>query len=98
LGLDNTNPTSTLQFFSLALSGFYFPADSVVRWNNLDLTTHYVDEFHLTAGVPGNFLETTGTVQLTVFSPAYGNLEINSLPFEVVTLIQYPLFIPLVRR
>jgi 6-phosphogluconolactonase (cycloisomerase 2 family) len=57
----------------LAVSGYNFEADSVVRWNGSDLPTAFVDSNQLTAQIPASDIVASGTAAITVFNPEPGS-------------------------
>jgi subtilisin family serine protease/N-acetylneuraminic acid mutarotase len=69
--------------FTLTLTGVNFIPVSEVHWNGAALPTTYVDNTHLTAEISAEQLITPKTIAVSVFNPAPGGGETNTLPFEV---------------
>lgn len=79
-----TNPAPTLSSISpnsasaggadfiLTANGTNFVASSKVRWNGQDLLTAFVSATQLTAQVPASLIASSGTTQVTVFTPTPG--------------------------
>ena len=84
--LTSLNPTSIQTGSSnqtLTVSGSCFVPDSVVRWNDIDLTTTYVSPTQLSALIPESLLVNAQIVQVTVFTPPPGGGTSSSLAFTI---------------
>jgi len=85
--LSSISPNRGLQGaagFTLQVTGSSFFANSVVRWNGVNLPTTYVSGTNLTAQVSADLLLQAGTAQVTVFTdgPANGATS-AALPFTI---------------
>ncbi len=69
--------------FTLTVDGTGFTSTSVVRWNSTDRPTTFVSATRLTAAIAATDLATSGTAQVTVFTPAPGGGTSNSLTFTI---------------
>jgi len=90
-----TNPVATItslitscaplgtQSFALGVIGSNFVGSSVVRWNGSDRPTTVLDATNLTAQIAANDVAATGTASVTVFNPAPGGGNSNSVAFIV---------------
>ena len=58
--------------FTLTIKGTGFVYESVVRWNGSDRPTTFVSTNEITADISAADLASTGTAQVTVFSPGPG--------------------------
>src|SRR4029077_12671486 len=56
--------------FTLTVVGFNFVSSSVVRWNDSDRPTAFVNSTEVTAQIPAGDLAASGTATITVFNPA----------------------------
>lgn len=73
--------------FTLMISGQNFINNSVVRWNNSDRPTTFINSNSLAATILVNDLATAGTGQITVFNPAPGGGNSNALNFAVESAV-----------
>jgi hypothetical protein len=71
--------------FVLTVDGTNFVAESVVRWNGVNMTTTFVSSSRLTATIPASNIAAAGTAQVTVFNPtkAGGGGASNAQTFTV---------------
>lgn len=69
--------------FTLTVNGTNFVSDSVVRWNNSDRFTTYVDGTQLTASISALDIAAIGSANVTVYNPAPGGGVSNSLSFAI---------------
>ncbi|HKF68558.1 MAG TPA: IPT/TIG domain-containing protein, partial [Vicinamibacterales bacterium] len=69
--------------FTLAVTGNGFAASSVVRWNGANRTTTFVSSTQLQATIPATDLASSGTAQVTVFTPSPGGGTSSALPFTI---------------
>lgn len=73
--LDSILPTEVIagsSSFTLTLYGSGFLTDSVVYWNEINLSTSFIDSETLTANVPPYFFLNTGSADIAVTNPAPG--------------------------
>lgn len=68
---------------TLTVNGSNFLSSSIVRWNGSDRATTYVGGTQLRAAIPASDLTTTGTAQITVFTPAPGGGTSAALAFSI---------------
>jgi hypothetical protein len=68
--------------FALTLNGANFVPSSVVHWNNLALTTNFVNNSRLTADVVSMDIATANTASITVVSPTPGGGSSNPVFFQ----------------
>lgn len=68
--------------FTLTLNGTNFVPDSIVHWNNLALSTSFVNGSKLTANVSNMDIATANTATITVVSPAPGGGASNPVFFQ----------------
>jgi hypothetical protein len=78
------------------LVGSGFIPVSVVQFNSIALTTHYVDSSHLEAILPLGQIKITGDTSITVFNPSPGGGTSNPLTFSI--LAQTKIYLPVVRK
>jgi uncharacterized repeat protein (TIGR01451 family) len=69
---------------TLAVTGSNFVPGSVVRWNDQDRTTTFVDGAHLSAAITTDDLALAGTALVTVFNPAPGGGTSNAITLTIV--------------
>jgi hypothetical protein len=69
--------------FTLAVAGSNFISSSVIKWNNVALTTNFVNSTQLTSFVPAANIAVTGTASVTVFTPAPGGGTSSVLTFAI---------------
>jgi Domain of unknown function (DUF4214) len=84
--LSNISPTNVnagSAGFTLSVTGTSFVAGSVVRLNNSDHLTTFVDSTHLTTQVNAADIGAAGTILITVFNPLPGGGSSNSLNLTV---------------
>lgn len=70
--LQSVEPASVLAgspAFTLTVRGEGFVADSVVRWNGLDMRTTFVSDKELTAAIAADLLTKSLSIPITVFTP-----------------------------
>ncbi|MGH8247729.1 MAG: IPT/TIG domain-containing protein, partial [Gammaproteobacteria bacterium] len=67
----------------LTVFGSNFLGGSVVRWNNSDRQTTFIDKTTLKAAIPASDLATGGSVNVTVFNPAPGGGSSGPLAFTI---------------
>lgn len=71
--------------FTLTANGSNFVASSKVRWIGQDLATTFVSATQLTAQVPANLIASSGTAQVTVFTPTPGGGVTTGQTFTINT-------------
>ena len=69
--------------FSLAINGFNFVSNSVVRWNGSNRPTTFLNSNALQATISASDVANQGNVQVSVFNPAPGGGTSNSLTFTI---------------
>jgi uncharacterized protein (TIGR03437 family) len=69
--------------FTLTVIGTGFVNGSVVRWNDSNRTTTFVNETTLTAQIPASDLTAVGTAEVTVSNPAPGGGTSNLVRFNI---------------
>ena len=71
--------------FTLYVTGQNLARNSVIRWNNSDRPTTYVDSTTLRASIPATDIDIclAGTAQVTVFNPSGAGGSSNSLTFTI---------------
>ena len=69
--------------FTLTVNGSSFVSGSVVRWNNSDRVTNFVDSTTLEATVPAGDITLAGTRPVTVFNPLPGGGTSGALTFTI---------------
>jgi len=82
-GLTPNNVTAGGGAFTLAVTGSNFISSSVIKWNNVSLTTTFVSANQLTAFVPAANIVTAGTASITVFTPVPGGGTSAALSFII---------------
>lgn len=70
---------------TLTVNGAGFTSASVVRWNGADRPTTLVGSTQLRAAITASDVASTGTAQVSVFSPAPGGGTTAALPFTILT-------------
>lgn len=70
--------------FTLTVTGFGFKSDSVITWNGIYLTTHYVSDTRLTGLVPGAQVASVGTAAVNVLNPYIPGAGNNPLTLNIV--------------
>ncbi len=83
----NISPTSVTAgdpAFTLTVNGSNFVNGSVVRVNNADRTTIFVNNSRLTAQVTAADIESAGTLHISVFNPTPGGGSSNFVDLSVV--------------
>jgi hypothetical protein len=85
--------------FTLTVNGTDFVSGSVVRWNESDRTTTYVNDTKLTASIPAIDIATAGSASVTVFNPQGGSTS-NPVTFPIndPPLLTHRAYLPLVKR
>jgi len=71
--------------FTLTVNGKNFVSTSTVRWNETDLSTHYVNPTQVTAQVTAQLAANIGWVNITVFNPSPAGGETAALIFKVAS-------------
>jgi sugar lactone lactonase YvrE len=69
--------------FTLTVTGTGFINGSVVRWNDSNRPTTFVNDTTLTAQIPASDLTTTGQAEITVVTPAPGGGTSNIARFTI---------------
>jgi hypothetical protein len=69
--------------FTLMLVGSNFSPGSVVEWNNLALSSLFVDTGHMTATVPAVLIQNPGTATVVVFTSTPGGGTSASVTFTI---------------
>ena len=69
----------------IVVTGTGFVGGASVAWNGTPLPTSYVSERELSAQVPANALEGSGSPQISVLNPAPGGGASGTLPFEILS-------------
>lgn len=83
VGLNPWNVVRATGAFTLVVHGEGFSQNSVVRWNGADRPTTFRHAGELAAQIPNSDLQTAGTVQVSVFTPAPGGGLSNTVDFTV---------------
>jgi hypothetical protein len=97
--LDSLAPDSQMALsatFLLTVHGAGFNADSVLRWDGIDLSTTILSSSLAQAAVPAFLLMNEGAFPVTVFAPAPGGGESSSLLFTISPPVR--LFVPIVGK
>ena len=79
-----TDVTTDQGDFTLTVTGKNFVTSSVVRWNDADRPTTYVDAGTLRAEIPASDVGAAGTASITVFTAAPGGGVSSSLTFSIL--------------
>ena len=82
-GLTPNNVTMGGGSFTLAVTGSNFISSSIIKWNNVALTTTFVNSTQVTAFVPAANIAAAGTVSVTVFTPVPGGGTSTALTFTI---------------
>jgi hypothetical protein len=69
--------------FTLTVNGTGFLSGSVIEWNQISLTTTFINSQQLTAIVPASDLVASGAAQVAVFNPAPGGGSSVSAVFTI---------------
>jgi hypothetical protein len=69
--------------FTLLVNGVNFVANSVVRFNGIDVPTTFVTNSQLTAAVPSSLVAGGGIAPVTVFNPAPAGGTSNAVNFAI---------------
>ncbi len=69
--------------FTLVVSGVNFVANSIVRFNGVDVPTTYVTNSQLTAAIPASLLTSGGFAPVTVFNPPPAGGTSNAVNFAI---------------
>ncbi len=72
--------------FTLTVTGTGFISSSQIEWNAAPVSTSYDSNTQLQAQIPASSVASSGTVNITVVSPAPGGGTSNVLHFSVSTL------------
>ncbi len=77
--------------FTLTITGTGFYATSVVRWNEVDLTTSYISPTSLAVNLPADLLVslTPQTIEITVYNSGPGGGSSNVVNFEIIPVYTY---------
>jgi hypothetical protein len=70
--------------FTLTVYGSHFEADSIIRWNGVDLATTFVNDGELTAVIDSSDMAACGVISITVYTPDPGGIESDPLKFLIV--------------
>lgn len=70
--------------FTLTIEGANFVESSIVRWNESDRPTNYVDGNTLQVVIPSSDVATTGSASITVFTPPPGGGLSGNLAFPIL--------------
>jgi hypothetical protein len=81
--LSPSSATAASPGFTLTVTGANFLSSSVVRWNGVNRPTTYVRSTQLQASIPASDLASSGTAQVTVFTPTPGGGTSNALTFTI---------------
>ena len=82
-GLTPNNVTVGGGSFTLAVTGSNFISSSIIKWNNVALTTTFVNSTQVIAFVPAANIATAGTASVTVFTPTPGGGTSTALTFTI---------------
>jgi len=74
---------------TLTVTGANFLPGSVVRWNDVDKATQFVNSTTLMASIPASDVATAGWVPITVFNPAPGGGVSDALTFVIGVTTTY---------
>jgi len=88
--LESLSPQSAMagaSVLTLAVNGSNFSSTSVVKWNNTNLPTAFVNSSQLNATVASSLLVNFGFADITVSSPSPGGGTSASLPFSITQSI-----------
>ena len=69
--------------FTLRVSGSGYTSGSVINWNGTALTTSFLSSSQLSAPVPASLVAASGTVNITVTTPAPNGGTSSAQPFNV---------------
>lgn len=69
--------------FTLTITGYHFTPASSINWNGTALTAIFVSINELTAQIPATLIQTAGTVQVSVSTPAPGGGTTLPLIFTI---------------
>jgi len=75
------------QSFTLTVIGTGFVNNSVVRWNDNDRPTTFVNAMQLRAAIPASDIAAAGTANIRVFTPAPGGGTTNALPLIIAAQV-----------
>ncbi len=78
---------TTSSAFTVVANGSNFTSSSEVEWNGSPLATTFVNSTQLSAVVPSPDAISSGTSQVSVFTPGAGGGSSNALSFSVTSLI-----------
>ena len=82
-GLTPNNVTAGGGQFTLVVTGSNFISSSIIKWNNVALTTTFVNSTQVTALVPATNIATSGTALVTVFTATPGGGTSTALTFTI---------------
>ncbi|MBK9313378.1 MAG: hypothetical protein IPM55_03885 [Acidobacteria bacterium] len=88
--LSSMNPTAASvggPAFTLTVTGSNFVGSSKLQWNGSDRPTTFISSTQLTASIAAADIASTGTVQVTVFTPAPGGGVTAALTFTISPLV-----------
>jgi len=89
--LTSLNPSTVLTgsgAFTLHVTGSNFASNAIVRLNNANRTTTFIDSSHLDAAILASDVSSTRTLTITVLNP--NNKTSNSLTITVSTTVPSP--------
>ena len=96
VSIDPTNQPALAPTFLLTLSGEYFYADSVVRWDGMALPTTIISDTLAQAVVPAYLFQEGGEFPVTIYTPAPGGGESGALIVSVTP--PEKIYLPVVLR
>ena len=82
-GLNPASATAGSPAFTLTVTGTNFGNGSIVRWNEANRPTTFVNGTQLMASIPATDIATAGTASVTVFNPAPGGGTSNAVTFTI---------------
>ena len=89
--IDPSSKTVGSSGFIMDLFGNNFISSSVVKFNNLNRQTEFINSQHLRAEILSSDLQNVGHYNITVFNPSPGGGESNAVIFQVVEIGENPL-------
>jgi uncharacterized protein (TIGR03437 family) len=82
-GLNPSSATVGGTAFTLTVNGTNFVNGAVVKWNNSDRTTTFINGTQLTAAITAADIVSTGSASVTVTNPAPGGGASNAVTFAI---------------
>lgn len=82
-GLTPNNATAGGGAFTMAVTGSNFISGSIIKWNNVALTTTFINSTQVTVLVPAINIATAGTASVTVFTAVPGGGTSTALTFTI---------------